>query len=91
MALSIDIPMSQLIVIIPLIFLTEVLPISINGAGVRDSAFVFFFVMIGHTKEEGLAVGLLVIIMRYIGGLVGGSVLLSSIIHRHWLTASQRN
>lgn len=83
-ALSIDIPFSQLLVIIPLVFLTEVLPISINGAGVRDSAFVFFFVMIGHTKEEGLAMGLLVIAMRYIGGLVGGSVLLGSLVQRHW-------
>ena len=89
-ALSIEIPFSQLLVIIPLVFLTEVLPISINGAGVRDSAFVFFFVMIGHTKEEGLAVGLLVIAMRYIGGLVGGSVLLASIFGRHLGAKTQR-
>jgi len=88
-ALSIEIPFSQLLVIIPLVFLTEVLPISINGAGVRDSAFVFFFVMIGHTKEEGLAIGLLVIAMRYIGGLVGGSVLLATIIQRHLVAKGQ--
>jgi hypothetical protein len=90
-ALSIDIPFSQLLVIIPLVFLTEVLPISINGAGVRDSAFVFFFVMIGHTKEEGLALGLLVIAMRYIGGLVGGSVLVTSLIQRHLVTRGQQS
>ena len=89
LALSIDIPFSQLLVIIPLVFLTEVLPISINGAGVRDSAFVFFFVMIGHTKEEGLAIGLLVIAMRYIGGLVGGSVLVASVIQRHLRTRTE--
>ena len=83
LALSINIPFHQLLVIIPLVFLTEVLPISINGAGVRDSAFVFFFVLIGHSKEEGLALGLLVIAMRYICGLVGGSVLLTSIVQRH--------
>lgn len=89
LALSIDIPFTQLLVIIPLVFLTEVLPISINGAGVRDSAFVFFFVMIGHTKEEGLAVGLLVIAMRYIGGLVGGSVLVASVFQRHLRTRTE--
>ena len=83
LALSINIPFHQLLVIIPLVFLTEVLPISINGAGVRDSAFVFFFVLIGHSKEEGLALGLLVIAMRYICGLVGGSVLVTSIVQRH--------
>jgi len=91
LALSIEIPFSQLLVIIPLVFLTEVIPISINGAGVRDSAFVFFFVMIGQTKEEGLAIGLLVIAMRYIGGLVGGSVLVTSVIQRHLVTKGQES
>jgi len=90
-ALSIDIPFSQLLVIIPLVMLTEVLPISINGAGVRDSAFVFFFVLIGHTKEEGLAIGLLVIAMRYIGGLVGGTVLLTSLVQRHLGTKTRES
>lgn len=90
LALSIDIPFSQLLIIIPLVFLTEVLPISINGAGVRDSAFVFFFVMIGHTKEEGLALGLLVIAMRYISGLVGGSFLVASVIQRHLRTKTKK-
>lgn len=89
LALSINIPFSVLLVIIPLVFLTEVLPISINGAGVRDSAFVFFFMMIGHTKEEGLAIGLLVIAMRYMGGLVGGSVLVASVIKRNLLTRNE--
>ncbi len=66
--------------------LTEVIPISINGAGVRDSAYVFFFILIGHTKEEGLAIGLLVIAMRFLSGLVGGSVLVASLIQRHLAT-----
>ncbi len=89
LALSIDIPFNVLLVIIPLVFLTEVFPISINGAGVRDSAFVFFFVMIGHTKEEGLAIGLLVIAMRYISGVVGGSVLVASVLKRNLLTRNE--
>jgi uncharacterized protein (TIRG00374 family) len=88
-ALSIDIPFRQLVVIIPLVFLTEALPISVNGAGVRDSAFVFFFMMLGHTKEEGLAIGLLVIAMRYIGGLVGGSVLVATVLQKHLATRNQ--
>ena len=70
--LGLDIPSSVLLVIIPLIYFTEVLPISINGLGVRESAYGFFFVMIGHTVEDGLAVSLLVIGMRYFLGLFGG-------------------
>jgi len=85
LALSIDISLGELLVIIPLVYLTEVLPISINGIGVRDSAFVFFYVMLGYTKEEGLAVALLVLAMRYVSGLVGGVVLLGSVIRQHFV------
>ena len=37
----IDVPFGDLLVVIPLVFWTEVLPISINGIGVKDSALVF--------------------------------------------------
>jgi uncharacterized protein (TIRG00374 family) len=80
MSLGIDVPFGTLLVIIPLIYLTELLPISINGLGVRESAFGFFFVLIGHTVEEGLAVSLLVIGMRYLTGAVGGVLLLVTLL-----------
>ena len=85
LSLSIDVPFGELLVIIPLVYLTEVLPISINGIGIRDSAFVFFFTAIEHTKEEGLAMALTVLTMRYVSGLMGGLVLLCSVIHQHFL------
>lgn len=88
MALGLDIPFSVLLVIIPLIYLTEILPISINGLGVRESAFGFFFVSIGHTVEEGLAVSLLVIAMRYLLGLVGGTLLLLTLVTSRASTTS---
>ena len=72
--------MSVLLVIIPFLYLTEILPISINGLCVRESAFGFFFVLIGHTVEDGLAVSLLVIGMRYLLGLSGGTLLLFTLI-----------
>jgi len=88
LALSIGIAFSELLVIIPLVYLTEVLPISINGIGVRDSAFVFFYSTMGYAKEDGLAVALLVLAMRYMSGLVGGLVLLSSVLRQHFLAKS---
>jgi hypothetical protein len=63
--------------VIPLIYLTEALPISINGLGVREGAFVFFFTQTGVSKEKALALGLLVISIRYIFVmLTGGSLFL---------------
>jgi uncharacterized protein (TIRG00374 family) len=80
MSLGIEVSFGTLLVIIPLIYLTELLPISINGLGVRESAFGFFFVLIGHTVEEGLAVSLLVIGMRYLTGALGGILLLVTLL-----------
>jgi glycosyltransferase 2 family protein len=80
LALGIEVSFLVLLVIVPLVFLTEVLPISINGLGVRESAFAFFFVMNGLTVEEGVAVSLLIVAERYLLGLVGGSLLLAKVI-----------
>jgi len=76
-ALAIDIEFLVLMAIIPTIYLAEVIPISINGIGVRDSAFVFFFSYVGHSQEEGLAMAFLVLIFRYLVGSIGGLVFLA--------------
>jgi hypothetical protein len=80
LALGIDVSFSLLLVIIPLIYLTEALPISINGLGVRESAFAFFFAMNGLSVEEGVAVSLLIVAERYLLGILGGSLMLASVI-----------
>jgi hypothetical protein len=59
-------------------YLTEVLPISINGIGLRESAFVFLFPLVGGLGEQGLALSLLIILIRYLQGTVGGAVLVVS-------------
>jgi glycosyltransferase 2 family protein len=79
-ALGLNVDFGILLIIIPLIYLTEVLPISINGLGVRESAFAFFFVQIGLTVGDALAVSVLIVGMRYLVGLLGGSLLLATVV-----------
>ena len=80
-ALNIDLPITFLFTVIPLVYLTEALPISINGLGVREGAFVFFFTQTGVSKEKALALGLLVISIRYIFiMLIGGPLFLKEIL-----------
>ena len=80
-ALNIGIDIKYLYMFVPLIWLTETLPISINGLGVREGAFVFFFVQAGYTKEEALAVALLVIAMRYLFFMtIGGSLFFKAML-----------
>lgn len=75
-ALSIDISLAHLWAIIPLIYLTDMIPFSINGIGIRDSAFVFFFALLGYPAAEALALSITLISMRYLVGLTGGGLLL---------------
>jgi uncharacterized protein (TIRG00374 family) len=51
-ALKIDISLAHLYTIIPLVYLTEALPISINGLGVREGAYVFFFHRLGFRERR---------------------------------------
>jgi uncharacterized protein (TIRG00374 family) len=78
-ALSVEITFFQLWAIIPLIYLTDVIPLSINGIGIRDSAYVFFFTLLGYPAEQALAVSITLISMRYFLGLIGGGLLLREV------------
>jgi len=84
-ALGIGIAFTTLLVIIPLIYLTEVIPLSINGIGIRDSAFIIAFAAIGRPAEEALAMSVILISMRYAFGFLCGSVVLTTILKGHSL------
>lgn len=74
LALDLDIPFSVLMMVIPLAYLTEVIPLSINGIGVRDSALVALLLAFGYPAEAGLSIGLLIIAGRYLLGALGGTL-----------------
>jgi uncharacterized protein (TIRG00374 family) len=91
-ALSMDVDIKYLFTVIPLIYLTEALPISINGLGVREGAFVFFMKQIGYTNEQGLAMGILVIGMRYIFTiLLGGSLFFLMVLKAKAFSKTREN
>jgi hypothetical protein len=61
----------QLILIVPCVYLLEMLPLSAGGIGVRETAFSALFMSFGLPPEQGLALGLLVSAMRYLLGGLG--------------------
>ncbi|MGI6681493.1 MAG: lysylphosphatidylglycerol synthase transmembrane domain-containing protein [Bdellovibrionota bacterium] len=67
-----DLPLFSLFIVLPLIFLISCIPISPNGLGVQEGAFTFFLMAVGATKEQALAVALILRLKGYILGLVGG-------------------
>ncbi|MFT5260525.1 MAG: hypothetical protein ACI9J2_001645 [Saprospiraceae bacterium] len=75
-ALSIDIPTLAMFIIIPLSYLIMVLPISINGVGLRESVFVFFFGLFSVPSEQALAFAFISFGMILAQGVIGGIVFL---------------
>ncbi len=70
----------QLILIVPIIGLTGILPITINSIGLREGAFVYLFAQMGVSPSQALAIALLFRIGILIASFVGGGlyVLLNS-------------
>ncbi len=67
---------------VPLIGLMEVLPVSINGIGLRDAGYVFFFGWAGMTDIQTRSLALLFLSMSVCYSLVGGLVYLGRIFSR---------
>ena len=54
-ALSIPVPVAHLAVMIPLSFIVQMAPVSVNGFGVREATFGVYFTRIGLPLESALA------------------------------------
>lgn len=55
-SMSIPIQFSELAVIVPISFLIQMLPVSVNGFGVREATFGFYFARLGLPLESALLV-----------------------------------
>ena len=71
-ALHIEVPTIALFIIIPLAYLIMTAPISINGIGLRESIFVFFFGLYGVAQEQALAFAIISFGMILAQGVFGG-------------------
>ena len=92
-ALGIQAESFYFFIFIPLIWLVTQLPISLNGLGLREGAFVFFFGQIGVTSTEAVALSILVYSCRLLAGVLGGCLFLWSSINdsiKNWLKRSER-
>jgi len=55
-SMNIHISLVQLAIIVPVSFIVQMLPVSINGLGVREATFGFYFTRLGLPLESALAV-----------------------------------
>jgi glycosyltransferase 2 family protein len=71
-ALGIDAPLAVYFGLIPLILLVMLLPVSINGIGTSQVAFVWFFGRVGVPQPEAFALSVLFVALGVVGNLPGG-------------------
>ena len=64
---------------LPLIWLWMTLPISISGMGVRETAFVFYFGLLGLAPETALTISVLVFVQALVVALLAG-------LHLAWVS-----
>jgi uncharacterized protein (TIRG00374 family) len=73
-SLDLPVPFYSFFFFIPLMTIITMLPISINGIGLRENVFIFSFAMFGVPRAEVLAYSWLLYSILLIQGLLGGVV-----------------
>jgi uncharacterized membrane protein YbhN (UPF0104 family) len=70
-ALGLHLPMMALLAFTPVVAIAQVLPLSLNGLGIREGAFVLFLGPLGVAAGQAVAVGLIVYAMTLAVSLLG--------------------
>lgn len=65
-----------MLAVVPLVTLLTLLPVSLNGLGLREGGFVFFLGQLGIPQAQALALSLLVFGLTLLFSLAGGVCLL---------------
>jgi uncharacterized protein (TIRG00374 family) len=66
------VPWTGLLIVVPLILIVGAVPISPQGLGIQEGAFVFFLSSIGATSDQALAIALVLRVKSYLLAVLGG-------------------
>ena len=75
-SMNIPIGFAELAVVVPISFIVQMLPVSVNGFGVREATFGFYFTRLGLPLESALLVSFMGAAMIMLFSLSGGVVYL---------------
>jgi len=74
LALNIVLPLAYYMLASPIVTLVLLVPISFNGLGTRDGAYLLLFVPAGVTRDGALAMSLMYHAVNYVTAIAGGVV-----------------
>jgi glycosyltransferase 2 family protein len=73
-ALNLHVPLAHLAIVVPMSLVVQMLPMSVNGFGVREATFSFYFTRIGLPLEAGLLVSLVAAVLIMLFSVLGAAV-----------------
>ncbi len=73
-ALSLGLPFQVFLILIPIINLSIMIPVTINGFGLREGLYVLLFAALGVSEEEAVALSLLNALVVMLAALPGSVV-----------------
>ena len=74
LGIGLDVPLSVFFAVIPLVYLSTILPISLGGLGVRESVLVFLLGLYGIETTNAITLSFLVYLNQVFLGLIGGLI-----------------
>lgn len=76
--LQINVPVTLYFAVVPIVYLSTVLPISLGGIGVRETALVWMLSKVGILAADAVLLAFLVYLNRIVVALMGGIVQFST-------------
>lgn len=73
-AIGVPVPLAMCFLFIPVISAIQLVPVSLNGFGVREGAYVVFFGSVGVRQPEAIAASLLFALVIALVSLAGGAI-----------------
>ncbi|HKY22646.1 MAG TPA: lysylphosphatidylglycerol synthase transmembrane domain-containing protein [Vicinamibacterales bacterium] len=70
-AIGLSVPLMAYFAFVPLIMLVMLLPVTVNGIGTSQAAFIWFFSRVGTTGHEAFALSVLFVALQVVGNIPG--------------------
>ena len=82
--MRLDVGFGTLLLLCPVLFLVTLVPISLNGVGLREATFVVVLASVGVARADAFVLGLAFFAVGVVTALLGGVVLIRrSLVRRH--------
>ncbi|HEY8536396.1 MAG TPA: lysylphosphatidylglycerol synthase transmembrane domain-containing protein [Vicinamibacterales bacterium] len=88
-ALALDVPPAALAVFVPLVSLAGMIPVSVNGLGVREALYVLLFGRVGVPADAAVSLALLYLGVTLLASLPGGVAYLMQPVPARLLAAGR--